>query len=244
MTTLLESAPVAEEIPGRVQWTRAQVEAWKRRGFLNTNRLYELIDGKLYEQTANLGEFSPFIFSPEQVCVLQEAGYLDRDCRYEQIEGDLIPLTSNPPHRFAVIRLRNCLAAVFGLDFLGSQSEITLSPDDPNRKTLIPDASVQKEPNDAYAARLPGPDDLLLVAEVSDSTLAYDLGLKARLYAQAGLAEYWALDLPHRRLIVHREPSATGYRRKTFFQEAERAATLARPDSPILVSDLLPPAEE
>ena len=65
------------------------------------------------------------------------------------------------------------------------------------------------------------PDELLLVAEVSSTTLAFDLMAKVRLYACAGIAEYWVLDLEGRRLIVHRDAAEGAYRSITAFDEDE-----------------------
>jgi Uma2 family endonuclease len=103
-----------------------------------------------------------------------------------------------------------------------------------------PDVAVTREPITAYVTGHPGPDDLLLVAEASDSTLTYDLENKGPLYADAGIAEYWVIDLVGRRLIVHREPSATGYQIVTRYGEAQSVSPLAHPEASVIVSTLLP----
>jgi Uma2 family endonuclease len=55
------------------------------------------------------------------------------------------------------------------------------------------------------------PSDALLVAEMGNTSLRMDLGPKARIYATAGIPEYWVLDVGRRELVVHREPSGGGY---------------------------------
>jgi Uma2 family endonuclease len=60
---------------------------------------------------------------------------------------------------------------------------------------------------DDYADRHPVPDDVRLLVEVSDTTLGYDRNRKAAIYAEAGIADYWILNLPQRRLEVRRDPS-------------------------------------
>ena len=86
-----------------------------------------------------------------------------------------------------------------------------------------------------------------LVVKVSDSTLAYDKREKARLYAAAGIQDYWIVDLVHRQLIVHREPQADAaqpsgaiYHDVKALPAGQSIAPLAAPHSTIAVNDLLP----
>jgi Uma2 family endonuclease len=81
-----------------------------------------------------------------------------------------------------------------------------------------------------------------LVVEVADTSLAFDRGPKAQLYARAGLPDYWVLNLPERVLEVYREPDAATeqYRSVTRCEEADTIAALAAPDARIRVADLLP----
>ena len=80
------------------------------------------------------------------------------------------------------------------------------------------------------------------MVEVSDSTLAYDLTTKANLYARAGITEYWIINLPERSLLVHRQPTTTGYAEIRVWHETEAVATLFAQDVIVTVSELLPPA--
>ena len=75
-----------------------------------------------------------------------------------------------------------------------------------------PDLAVTREDTTVYADRHPGPADLHLVVEVSDTTLRTDLDFKAGLYARAGIPEYWALDLASRRI----PPQFCHHHRRTF----------------------------
>jgi Uma2 family endonuclease len=63
----------------------------------------------------------------------------------------------------------------------------------------------------AGAALIPTPPDVLLLVEVSDSSLAFDQSTKRALYARHGVAEYWMVDMPGRRVDVYCEPTADGY---------------------------------
>jgi Uma2 family endonuclease len=91
------------------------------------------------------------------------------------------------------------------------------------------------------------PSTAALVVEVSDTSLAFDLSEKAELYATAGVADYWVLDLNGRVLHVLRDPhplpanlGATAYRTHTTLGPADAVSPLAAPTSTIRVADLLP----
>ena len=62
-----------------------------------------------------------------------------------------------------------------------------------------------------YSQQHPGPDEVILLIEVAESSVAIDLGDKAEMYAAAGIREYWVVDLPHQSLVVHREPADGRY---------------------------------
>ena len=64
-----------------------------------------------------------------------------------------------------------------------------------------------------YADAHPGPDDVLLIVEVADTSLQYDREVKLALYARHGIPEVWLVDLRQDRITMHREPTPQGYRR-------------------------------
>jgi Uma2 family endonuclease len=105
----------------------------------------------------------------------------------------------------------------------------------------VPDVSVVPGTPDDYDVN---PATALLVIEVSDTTLAIDTGDKALLYAAAGLADYWVLDLNNRELIVHRDPQPdpAGARYQTIFRvnESGTVTPLTLPGCIIAVGELLP----
>jgi Uma2 family endonuclease len=74
-----------------------------------------------------------------------------------------------------------------------------------------PDLAIKRGTVLDYGDRHPGPGDIELVVEVADSTFKQDCEIKDKLYAQAGIAEYWVLDLKNRQLQVFRNPTPTGY---------------------------------
>lgn len=87
------------------------------------------------------------------------------------------------------------------------------------------------------------PSQALLVVEVADSSRAKDRSLKARLYAEAGVPEYWIVDLVGRTLEVMTEPAAGRYQSEQTLREGDVARPRALEDIALSVSDLLPPAE-
>jgi Uma2 family endonuclease len=91
------------------------------------------------------------------------------------------------------------------------------------------------------------PTEALLIVEVSDSTLFFDTTTKAELYATAGVADYWVIDLEARELLVYRDPvnlptglGSTAYRTHLRFGVNDSFAPLAMPDARSQVSELLP----
>jgi|SRR5579871_968372 len=172
---------------------------------------------------------------------LMELGYLEG--RFEILDGEVISkMGQNPPHSSTLTRLIRILVVLFGAEYLRIQSPIALPGVDGIYNEPEPDAAITRESENAYNGRHPGPEDLLFVVEISDTTLRTDLIVKARLYARAGIAEYWVLDLNARQLHIHREPANGEYTSITVHAETETVAFTSRPASPISLADLLPPA--
>lgn len=173
---------------------------------------------------------------------LERAGTLTE--RYELIDGEIIiKVGQNRPHAIAITLLVKWLIGVFGGDFVQCQLPIEIAEADRPGNRPEPDASVLAQPATAYTDSAPGPGDVILAVEVSDTTLRDDLRTKAGLYARAGIPEYWVLDVPSRRLIVHRQPTPNGYAAAAAYREDESIATETAPGSAVRVADLLPPAQ-
>jgi len=79
-----------------------------------------------------------------------------------------------------------------------------------------------------------------LIIEVSDSSLEYDRTVKAPLYAEAEVPEYWIVNLIDDVLEVLRDPQAGAYRSRTILRAEDRVAPLTWPDLDVSVRDLLP----
>jgi Uma2 family endonuclease len=174
-----------------------------------------------------------------EVAVLEGTGLFD-GTHFELVGGELIDKMGKlRPHVIGLTCSRVALEDVFGKDFVDTEAPIDVAEADNPRNEPEPDAIVLRRPSKTYKSN-PGPADLALVLEVSDSTLRHDRSTKQRLYARAGIAEYWVLDINGRRLFVYRDPVGDAYQTALEFGESESVATVARPDLPIPLSSLLP----
>ena len=77
-----------------------------------------------------------------------------------------------------------------------------------------------------------------LVVEVANSSLAYDLGLKAKLYAGFGIAELWVINAVTLQTRIHRDPTPTGYRTIADLPPRERLVPLLEPSLAVTLSEL------
>jgi Uma2 family endonuclease len=125
---------------------------------------------------------------------------------------------------------------------LGNQAWIAVQ--DPvklnERSEPEPDiAVVTIDPLD-YADHHPTPTEIYLIIEVADSSLKLDTEIKAKAYSQAGIKDYWVLDVVKRELIVFRNPTTEGYQNQEILTEHQKISPLDFPDLEILVSQMLP----
>jgi len=171
----------------------------------------------------------------QECAQLAEAGFLTG--RYELIDGEIIrKMGQGWMHSDVIVRLTTLFAALFG-SLLRIQLPMTV-PGDTNEPE--PDVAVTEQPRSAYRGRHPDAQEMLLVVEVADSTLAFDLNIKSRLYARSGVRDYWVIDVIGRRVMVHRNPTSDGYQIVTTHEETETISLLLRPDISLPVTELLP----
>lgn len=137
------------------------------------------------------------------------AGVWRDDERIELIEGDIVDMAPiGGAHAWAVSRIADVLRERVGKDaYVWNQSPIVLG----ERSQPQPDLALLRLKAGGYGLALPTAEDVLLLVEVSDTTLDYDRGVKLRLYAAHGIPEYWIVDLQGERVEVYRNPGASGY---------------------------------
>ena len=135
---------------------------------------------------------------------MAEVGLLRPDERVELIDGEIIDMPPIGSLHGAVVDLlaERFITALHGMALVRIQGAIRLGDDSEPQ----PDVALLRPRADRYAAEQPRAADVLLVVEVSDTTLKFDVGAKARLYARHGLPELWVADLTKRRVQVFRTP--------------------------------------
>jgi Uma2 family endonuclease len=182
-----------------------------------------------------------FRWTAEQAYTLAELGFFD-DRRVELLEGVLYEMTANPPHAVAVGLGTRILIRLFDA---GYTTRVRQPLDFGRRNLPEPDlAIVEGSDRDYLTAH---PKTALLVVEISDSTLRKDRNIKAHVYAHAGIADYWIINLNDRQLEIHRnpgrDPSRKGryrYADVTIVPADSHASPLAAPGVNIAVAELLP----
>ncbi|WP_413173085.1 Uma2 family endonuclease [Anabaena azotica] len=169
---------------------------------------------------------------------IAEAVIFDPSERVELLEGKIIWMVAKgTAHSSAVGRTNKLLQ-----NRLGNQAWIAVQ--DPvklnERSEPEPDVAVVKiDPLD-YADHHPTPAEIYLIIEVADSSLKLDTEIKAKAYSQAGIKDYWVLDVVKRELIVFRNPTTEGYQNQEILTEHQKISPLDFPDLEILVSQMLP----
>jgi Uma2 family endonuclease len=194
---------------------------------------------------------SPIIYPPRKRWTraecksLEATGLWNRD-RLELIEGELITkMPKNRPHFIVFLSVLEWLVSVFGIKHMNTEAPIDVSPEDNPTSEPEPDIAIVAKTALEYPSGNPPASDVKLVIEVSDSTIAFDLGPKARLYARAEIPEYWVFDISERRLIVHRDPREGTYSAVTAYAEHESVTPLALPSASFPVAAAYPfPADK
>jgi Uma2 family endonuclease len=176
----------------------------------------------------------------EQYYQLGELGFFDGK-RVELIFGEIIETSPiNWPHRVGCRKTAEALECAFaGIAWVDRAEPIDLANSAPQ-----PDVSVIPGKFEDYTDH---PVTALLIVEVSDTTLDSDTTTKAELYATAGLAEYWVLDVTNRQLIVFRDPQplaaplkAVAYQTRLTLSPSDTVTPLAAQTVTLAVADLLP----
>jgi Uma2 family endonuclease len=176
--------------------------------------------------------------SAKEYLRMAEAGVFSTDMRLELMEGEIIEMAPIGSRHAAVV---NALAAFFNRY---SRDRAIVSVQNPlivgERSAPQPDLALLKPSADRYFRAHPTAADALLVVEVSDTTLHYDLETKIPLYARAGIGEAWLVDLDRRTLQVFRDSHSSGYRTSFTASGDQEVSACALPDVRIAVAALFP----
>ncbi len=164
------------------------------------------------------------------------AGVFHPEARLELIEGEIVNMTPQGSlHATAVRLVEDRLRSIFqgGFD-VRVQMPLALGDDSEPEPDVAVVPGSPRDYRDAHPAKA------VLVVEVADATLAFDREQKKRVYARAGIPEYWIVNLVERWLEVYREPDGEDYRHHAILWPGESLSPIAASQGTIPVSELMP----
>ena len=177
------------------------------------------------------------LFTVKEYHSMTEVGILSEGDRVELIEGEIVKMPAiGTRHASSVKRLTRRLGLIPEYRAtLGVQDPIQLS----ERTEPQPDFVLLEPRADYYATAHPVPSEVLLLVEVSDSTVDYDRDVKVSIYARSLIQEVWLVDLVESCLEVYRQPGPNGYSLMLKFWRGQQVAPLAFPDLEVSVDFIL-----
>ena len=180
------------------------------------------------------------LLTVDEYHALVEQGVLDEDSRVELVNGKIVEMPPiGPRHQYNVNRLNQMfMLLLVGRMTLSIQNSVRFG----RRLERNPDVVLLANHDEGpryYETNLPTPTDVLLLVEVSDSTIQTDLGEKALQYAAHGIIDYWVLDLQADCVVIHREPTAGGYASVRSATRGESISPLAFPDISFSADEVL-----
>ncbi len=182
------------------------------------------------------------LFTHKEYHAMGKAGILGLRERVELLEGEIIVMSPIGNRHALCVDLLNFAFA--GLN-IARQAIIrvqgpaaTSSSSEPEPDLLL---LAYREDRYRYAFGHPRPQDILLLVEVSDSSLRYDRNAKLTHYAGAGIPEVWIANLQDDRIESHTEPSPEGYGVSRIYEIGDTISPSAFPDLKIAVDDIIPP---
>ena len=181
-------------------------------------------------------------FTVEEYYRMAEVGILHPDERVELLEGAIISMPPiGPLHNSGVDRSNFQFGqSNAGRYIVRAQGAIRLN----DNSEPEPDVALLRFQEDFYATNQPTPENILLVIEVSDSSLTYDRDVKVNLYAQAIIPETWIMNLVDDCIEAFTGPGPEGYANHAVYRRGDRIAPSTLPDVEFAVEDLLPPVPE
>lgn len=173
---------------------------------------------------------APRKYTAADIFFFAEAGLFDDAAKFELFDGEIVPMSpKGNEHETMRLKLARWLRAPWAKKF-DSLQEHTLNVD--NGTLLEPDFILFKGGRNDFDDPLTGA-EVLLVIEVADTSLRYDLTKKAAKYAAFGAAEYWVVNATTRETIVHRSPGKKGWTEQIKVPAGKPLAPLCAPKSSI-----------
>jgi Uma2 family endonuclease len=175
----------------------------------------------------------------EEYLRMAEAGVFRAETRLELMDGEIIDMAPiGSPHAAVVNTLMSLLVrSVADRGIVSVQNPVIVS----SRSVPQPDLLLLRNRADRYFSAHPTADDVLLIVEVSDTSLRFDRDQKIPMYGRAGIAEAWLIDVEKRCLHVFTSPDAhSGYRAQSITTFGQKIALAAWPDVVVSIADLFP----
>ncbi len=180
-------------------------------------------------------EIARRLFTVDEYHRMAEAGILGEHERVELIEGEIVQMAPiGPRHIGCVINATRLFITRLGdRAVVSPQNPIVIPP----RSEPQPDLVLLRPRAVSYSRQLPASQDVLLAVEVADTMVRFDRLVKARLYARAGIAEFWLCLAADGAVEVYRGPSPDGYAGMTAHGSGQTVTSLAFPDIRFAVTD-------
>ena len=176
-------------------------------------------------------------FTVDEYHRMGQVGILGDDDRVELLEGEIVEMAPiGSRHQATVDRLTELFSSrVAAMAAVRVQGPIRLGGDSEPE----PDLTLLRRRVDFYATAHPGPEDVLLLVEVSDSSIEYDREVKLPLYARHGIIEVWLVGLEAGVVEVYRSPAAQGYQEVSQLSRGQTLEAAAFPGLEVRVGEVL-----
>ena len=177
-------------------------------------------------------------FTVDEYFAMAEAGILKQEERVELIDGVIVEMAPIGNNHLGTTDLYTMLLVrgVGDRAIVRVQGSVLLA----ERSMPEPDLVLLRARQDFYRYRAAGPEDVLLLIEVSDSSVDYDRNVKLPRYAEAGIPEVWLTILPERVIEAHTGPPGGRYTQTRIFVPGDTISPGCFPDIALSVDDILP----
>ncbi len=181
------------------------------------------------------------LFTREEYHAMGKAGILGRGERVELLEGEIVAMSPIGSRHAAGVDMLT--KAFYATANIGDRAIVRVQNPAATSSTSEPepDLTLLEPKEDSYASGHPRPEDILLLVEVADSSLYYDVNVKLPHYAAVGIPETWIVNLQDDQVEAHTEPSSEGYRASRIYRIGDTISPTAFPDLKISVNDIIPP---
>ena len=177
-------------------------------------------------------------FTVAEYYAMAEAGILTEKDRVELLDGDVVVMAAVSSRHAACVDwlARTLIPTLMETTIVRVRGPVRLN----DRSEPEPDITLLARRDDFYASAHPGPQDVLLLIEVADSTLESDRDVKRQLYARAGIPEVWIVNLQDRRVETYTELEGDEYSSVRYYGSGENVAPLSFPDIALEVDRIIP----